>query len=147
MTDNHYSMLVLWSEDDEAFLVHVLELPGCIAHRETREEALRNALIAIENWIDTAKDLNREIPAPLDLAAFEKQTAQQAQDVRNRFEQAVQKAVHEAVQNLVPQIARQFQNALLLQQQGGMVSLYRSGSMIAGGVLPTRAEDLELHSR
>ena len=34
----------------------------CIAHGETREEALQNALIAIENWIDTAQELKREIP-------------------------------------------------------------------------------------
>jgi hypothetical protein len=34
----------------------------------------------------------------MDLAEFEKQTAQQAQDVRSRFEQAVQ----EAVQQIVP---------------------------------------------
>jgi predicted RNase H-like HicB family nuclease len=87
MTDNRYSMLVLWSEDDQAFLAHVVELPGCVAHGETREEAVQNGFIAIENWIATAEELKREIPAPLDLATFEKQTAQQAQDVQNRFEQ------------------------------------------------------------
>ena len=85
MTANHYSMLVLWSEGDEAFLAHVVELPGCIAHGETREEAVHNASIAIENWIDTAKELRREIPAPVDVAEFEKRTAQQAQELRDQF--------------------------------------------------------------
>ena len=124
MTANHYSMLVLWSEGDEAFLAHVVELPGCIAHGETREEAVHNASIAIENWIDTAKELKREIPAPVDVAEFEKRTAQQAQELRNRFERAVE----EAVENL---------------QQVGFGSLYRGRV----GVLPTRTEDLELHNK
>jgi predicted RNase H-like HicB family nuclease len=146
MTENHYSMLVLWSEDDEAFLAHVVELPGCIAHGETRDAAVQNGLIAIENWLETAEELKRDIPAPLDLAAFEKQTAQLAQDVRSRFEQAVQKAVNEAVVKLVPEIAEKFQNAVSLQQQSALVTMYRGGARF-GGVLPTKAEDLELHKR
>jgi predicted RNase H-like HicB family nuclease len=146
MTENRYSMLVLWSEDDEAFLAHVAELPGCVAHGETREIAIKNGLIAVQNWIETAEELNREVPPPMDLAALEKQTAQQAQDVRNRFEEAVQTAVTDMVQQIVPAIAKQFQEALLLQQQSGFVSVYRGGVRIAG-ILPTKAEDLELHTR
>jgi predicted RNase H-like HicB family nuclease len=146
MRENDYSVLILWSEDDEAFLANVLELPGCIAHGDTREEALQNALIAFENWIETAKELKREIPKPLDLLEFEKQTAQQAQDARNQFDQAVQEAVQKALAEIVPQIAQQVQHALFYHQQGGLVSLYRGHTMF-GGVLPTRIEDLELHSR
>jgi predicted RNase H-like HicB family nuclease len=146
MTDNHYSMLVLWSEDDEAFLAHVVELPGCIAHGESREAAVQNALIAIENWIETAEELKRDIPAPVDVKAFEKLTAQQAQDVRNLFEQTVQKAVHEALMQLGPEMAKHLQNVLALQQQSGLVTMYRGGAR-AFGLLPTTAEDLELHKR
>jgi predicted RNase H-like HicB family nuclease len=146
MTENRYSMLVLWSEDDEAFLAHVVELPGCIAHGETREAAVQNGLIAIENWLETAGELKREIPPPLDVTAFEKQTAQQAQDVRNLFDQAVQKAVNEAMQQVVPEMAKQLRNALAHQQQSGLVNMYRGGTRIFG-LLPTTAEDLELHKR
>jgi predicted RNase H-like HicB family nuclease len=146
MTENHYSMLVLWSEDDQAFLAHVVELPGCIAHGESREAAVKNGLIAIENWLETAEELKRDIPTPVDVTAFEKMTAQQAQDVRNLFEQAVKKAVNEALMQLEPEMAKHLQNALALQQQSGLVSLYRGGSRIAG-MLPTTAEDLELHKR
>jgi predicted RNase H-like HicB family nuclease len=146
MTENRYSMLVLWSEDDEAFLVNVVELPGCVAHGDSREEAVKNGLVAIENWIETAEELKRDIPVPLDVTAFEKMTAQQAQDVRNLFDQAVQKAVNEGLQQLVPEMVKHLQNALALQQQSGLVSLYRGGSRIAG-LLPTTAEDLELHKR
>jgi predicted RNase H-like HicB family nuclease len=94
MTESRYSMLVLWSDDDEAFLVQVIELQGCVAHGETHEEAVRNGLIAIENWIDTATQLKREIPIPLERGEFEKQTALQAQ----RLQKAVQDAVNEAIQ-------------------------------------------------
>jgi predicted RNase H-like HicB family nuclease len=90
MTDNHYSMLVLWSEDDEAFLAHVAELPDCVAHGETQEIAIENGFIAVQSWVETAEELGRAVPPPMDLAALEKQTAQQAQDVRSRFEEAVQ---------------------------------------------------------
>lgn len=93
MTESHYSMLVLWSEDDEAFLVHVGELPGCIAHGETREEAVQNARIAIENWIDTAKEIKRKVPKPFDLAAFEKQTKHQAELVQQAIDKVVQQMV------------------------------------------------------
>jgi predicted RNase H-like HicB family nuclease len=127
MTENHYSMLVLWSEDDEAYLAHIVELPGCIAHGETREEAVHNAAIAIENWIDTAKELKREIPAPVDVAEFEKLTARQAREWRNRIE----KAAAELAEGLL---------------SVGFGSLYRSSS-IRAEVATSTAEGLDLESR
>jgi hypothetical protein len=54
--------------------------------------------------------------------------------------------VNDVVQQIVPAIAKQFQEALLLQQQSGFVSIYRGGVRIVG-MLPTKAEDLELHTR
>ena len=41
------------------------ELPGCMADGITREEALAKAEVVIKKeWIETAKELGREIPAP-----------------------------------------------------------------------------------
>jgi predicted RNase H-like HicB family nuclease len=100
----------------------VVELPGCIAHGESREATVKNGLIAIENWLETAEELKRDIPTPVDVTAFEKMTAQQAQDVRNLFEQAVKKAVNEALMQLEPEMAKHLQNALALRQQSGLVS-------------------------
>jgi hypothetical protein len=88
---------------------------------------VQNALIAIENRIETAEELQRDILAPVDVAPFEKLIAQQAQEVRKLFDQAVQKAVNEAVRRMVPEIAKQLQDTLLLQQQSGLVSMYRGG--------------------
>jgi len=42
----------------------VPELPGCAADGETYKEALANAEIVIQEWIETAKELGRQIPTP-----------------------------------------------------------------------------------
>lgn len=55
---------VYWSEEDEAFVVEVPELPGCMADGRDYEEAVRNALVVIREWIETARELGREIPKP-----------------------------------------------------------------------------------
>ncbi|MEW6095745.1 MAG: type II toxin-antitoxin system HicB family antitoxin, partial [bacterium] len=53
-----------WSEEDEAFIAEVPELPGCMADGKTYIEALSNAEVIIEEWIETAKELGRYIPQP-----------------------------------------------------------------------------------
>jgi len=57
-------MILYWSGDDNAFIVEVPELPGCVADGKTRAEALAQAEVVIEEWIETAKSLGREIPPP-----------------------------------------------------------------------------------
>jgi len=59
-----YEMIVYWSEEDGAFIVEVPELPGCMADGATHQEAVSNAEIVIEEWIDTAKADGRSIPEP-----------------------------------------------------------------------------------
>lgn len=55
-------MVIYWSEDDEAYIVEVPELPGCMTDGRTYEEAIKNSLTVIREWIETAKELGREIP-------------------------------------------------------------------------------------
>jgi len=59
-----YEMIIYWSDEDEAFLVEVPELPGCMADGETYEKAVNNAQQVIHEWIETARELGREIPEP-----------------------------------------------------------------------------------
>jgi predicted RNase H-like HicB family nuclease len=59
-----YEMIIYWSEEDEAFIVEVPELPGCMADGETYQEALANAEVVIQEWIETARELGRPIPEP-----------------------------------------------------------------------------------
>lgn len=64
MENIKYEMVVYWSEDDDTYVVEVPELPGCMADGNTYEEAIRNTLIIINEWIETAKELGRNVPHP-----------------------------------------------------------------------------------
>ncbi len=59
-----YEIILYWSNEDEAFIAEVPELPGCAADGATRQEAIAQAEIVIAEWIETARALGREIPAP-----------------------------------------------------------------------------------
>jgi predicted RNase H-like HicB family nuclease len=59
-----YEIILYWNADDDAFIAEVPELPGCAADGPVRQEALANAEIVIQEWIDTAKELGRPIPEP-----------------------------------------------------------------------------------
>ena len=61
---NHYEVILFWSEEDGAWLAEVPELPGCMADGASRIEALRNAETVIAEWLETARELGREIPMP-----------------------------------------------------------------------------------
>jgi predicted RNase H-like HicB family nuclease len=56
--------MIYWSQEDEAFIAEVPELPGCIADGSTYKEAIDNAEVVILEWIETAKELGRSIPKP-----------------------------------------------------------------------------------
>jgi predicted RNase H-like HicB family nuclease len=64
MNGNTYEMIVWGSDEDDAYVVEVPELPGCMAHGDTRLAAIRNAETAIRFWIKTAKDDGLPIPQP-----------------------------------------------------------------------------------
>jgi len=61
---NKYEIILYWSQEDEAFIAEVPELPGCMADGGTYIEALTNVEIIIQEWIETASKLSREIPKP-----------------------------------------------------------------------------------
>jgi predicted RNase H-like HicB family nuclease len=60
--NSKYELIMYWSEEDNAFVVEVPELPGCMADGPTQNEALANIQIVIDQWIATARELGREIP-------------------------------------------------------------------------------------
>lgn len=59
-----YEINLYWSEQDQAFIAEVPDLPGCAADGETYQEALQNIEIIMQEWIETAQELGRKIPAP-----------------------------------------------------------------------------------
>ena len=61
--NNKYEIIIYWSDNDNAFIAEVPELPGCMADGKTYTEALKNVEVVIAEWIETAKSLKRPIPA------------------------------------------------------------------------------------
>lgn len=61
---SRYEIIIYWSEEDDAFIAEVPELPGCMADGATHQEALANVETVIDEWIETAKELDRPIPEP-----------------------------------------------------------------------------------
>lgn len=59
-----YEIIIYWSREDRVFVAEVPELPGCMAHGNTQQEALANADEAIQLWIDTAQEFGDPIPEP-----------------------------------------------------------------------------------
>ena len=59
-----YELIIYWSKEDDAFIVDVPELPGCMADGVTYEEAVTNAQRVIEEWVETAHSLGRPVPEP-----------------------------------------------------------------------------------
>ena len=64
MNNSRYEIIIFWSEEDDTFVAHVPELPGCMADGSTYQEALANAEQIIQEWIDTASEEGRHIPQP-----------------------------------------------------------------------------------
>ena len=59
-----YEMVVYWSEEDDSFVAEVPELPGCMGDGKTYNDAIKNTLIVVQEWIETANELGRGIPKP-----------------------------------------------------------------------------------
>jgi len=62
--NSKYEIIIYWSAEDQAYIAEVPELPGCMADGATYQEALSNVEVVIQQWIETAKELNRPIPQP-----------------------------------------------------------------------------------
>jgi predicted RNase H-like HicB family nuclease len=55
-------IIIEWSNEDQAFIAEVPELPGCMADGKTYAEAIANVEVIIQEWLETAKELGKEIP-------------------------------------------------------------------------------------
>ena len=64
VSERRYEIVLYWSEPDGAFIAEVPDLPGCMADGRTYADALKAVETVIEEWIETARELGRPIPAP-----------------------------------------------------------------------------------
>ncbi len=65
-----YEIIIYWSNEDNSYIAEVPELAGCMADGETMQKALENVHIIIEEWIETAKKIGKNIPEPKGKLAF-----------------------------------------------------------------------------
>ena len=68
--DTKYDIIIFWSKEDQSYIAEVPELPGCMADGETYQQALSNAQQIIQEWIETAQELGRDIPEPKGRLAY-----------------------------------------------------------------------------
>jgi predicted RNase H-like HicB family nuclease len=61
---HRYHINVFRYPDDDCWIADVPDLKPCSAHGDTPAQALAEAEIAIELWIETAKDRGTSIPEP-----------------------------------------------------------------------------------
>jgi len=58
----HYSMLIQWSEEDEAYVVSFPEFPSSHTHGTTYEEAARNGREVLDLLVQTYSNEGRPLP-------------------------------------------------------------------------------------
>ena len=62
---NRYSFNIEWSDEDEEYIATCPAFPGLSAFGETEEEALKEAKIALEGFVDTHKANRMALPEPI----------------------------------------------------------------------------------
>ena len=101
MNQDTYGVIIFWSDDDAAFIASVPELPGCMAHGETRALAIEQIEIAIQNWLDTAREIGREIPSP------PKDMADHIKELDQKAEQTIKAGIEKAMPLIVEVLTKE----------------------------------------
>lgn len=60
----HYPVYLWWSDEDKVWVAEVPDLPGLMAHGKTEAQAIREAGIAVEGWLEAAAKEDRAVSAP-----------------------------------------------------------------------------------
>jgi predicted RNase H-like HicB family nuclease len=64
MTAHRYHINVFWSDEDQCWIANVPDLSPCSAHGDSPQEAVKEVGVAIELWLDWARDKGFPIPEP-----------------------------------------------------------------------------------
>src|SRR5437016_12103865 len=96
-----YSVHILWSVEDGAYIASVDELPGCLADGQSVDEALANLKTVAREWIEVATEEGREIPKPMTVQDLEKT----AMEFQQGLQQNIQKGIETAVKRIMEQLA------------------------------------------
>lgn len=66
MSTPHYHINVFWWPEDGCWIADVPDLQSCSAHGDTPAEAVSEAQVAMELWLEVARDRGWPIPEPRD---------------------------------------------------------------------------------
>ena len=58
-----YAIVVYWSEDDGVWIAEAPDLRPCAAHAATPEGAVAELRVAMEGWLQVARERGMPIPA------------------------------------------------------------------------------------
>jgi predicted RNase H-like HicB family nuclease len=61
---SRYSMIIQWSDEDEAFIVTLPEFGGCQTHGATYDDAVRNAEEVLELLVESYNKQGEQLPPP-----------------------------------------------------------------------------------
>ncbi len=102
-TEADYAIVVepLDEADGGGWLATVPALPGCLGDGETRAEALTDALAAIEEWKDAARQLGREVPGPAALGQWRQRVPRTLHDKLRRLAAAEGVSLNQLVVSLL----------------------------------------------
>lgn len=59
-----YHIHLFWSDEDGAWVADAPDLKSCSAFGDTPKEALRELKVAIEAWLEAAREKGLQIPQP-----------------------------------------------------------------------------------
>jgi antitoxin HicB len=65
----HYSMVIQWSDEDQAYVLTLPEFGGCRTHGNTYEKAAKKGREVLELLIESAKHEGQSLPPPATLQA------------------------------------------------------------------------------
>jgi predicted RNase H-like HicB family nuclease len=64
-----YAIIVYWSDEDAVWIAEAPDLEPCAAHGNTPEEAVTELRVAMDAWLEVAREAAKPIPEPLSTAS------------------------------------------------------------------------------
>lgn len=62
--NTRYAIVVFWFDEDGAWIADAPDLRSCSAHGDTPEEAVAELQVAMEAWLDVAREKGLPLPEP-----------------------------------------------------------------------------------
>lgn len=57
-----YAIIVYWSDEDAVWIAEAPDLEPCAAHGSTPEQAVAELRVAMDLWLEVAREMGRPIP-------------------------------------------------------------------------------------